>query len=125
MEPETKGLTGMGEIMSQAMDQSRVAMENYLNTFKSISTLPWAGLNWKANAALSEKVNAYIGQNITSAFEHAQKLGSAKDLHEVLKIQMEFIQTQIKSFNEQARDIGEIATRLASGAVEPPTKFSS
>jgi len=39
-----------------------------------------------------------------------QKLSQAKNFQEVVKIQNEFMKTQMNSFNEQAKILGEIDT---------------
>jgi hypothetical protein len=48
-------------------------------------------------------------------FEFAQKLTRAKDLQELVQIQTEFMQTQLKALNQQAQDLGETANKGSSG----------
>jgi hypothetical protein len=47
-----------------------------------------------------------------------QKLSQAKNFQEVVKIQNEFMETQMNSFNEQAKILGEIYTRAAEDAMK-------
>jgi hypothetical protein len=97
------------------MEQARGAMENYLNFFqKSMSASPWAG------AELNKKVADYAQQNVATAFEFAQKLTQSKDLQDLVRIQTEFLQAQMKSFTEQAKDLSETATKAATGALKSP-----
>jgi hypothetical protein len=49
----------------------------------------------------------YAEQNIDAALTFAQKLGEAKNLSDVVKIQSEFVAMQFKSYNEQAKELGE------------------
>jgi phasin family protein len=81
--------------------------------------LPWAGTD------LSKKIMSYAEKNVATSFEFAQELAQTKDLQDVLRIQTEFFQTQLKSLTEQAKDLGETATKAATGVTKNPfTPFS-
>jgi hypothetical protein len=62
----------------------------------------------------------YATQNITAIFAFVQKLSQAKNFEEVVKIQTEFMEAQMNSFNEQAKILGEIYTKAAGDAMKPP-----
>ncbi len=95
-------------IAGQTIDQARGAMENYLNFFqKGISASPWA------STALSKKVSDYAQNNVETSFRFAQKLTQARDLQDVMRIQAEYFQTQLKSMTEQAKDFGETTAKAA------------
>jgi hypothetical protein len=126
MDKDSKTFESMDQIVSQTMEQTRSAMENFLGILqKSISAAPWAKMNLQANTDLSNKVKGYVEQNVAAVMDHAQKLTRAKDLQDVLKIQMEFMQAQLNSLTEQAKDIGETATKAATEAMKPPFGLSS
>src|SRR5437868_5013322 len=87
----------MSGLMEQGVEQSRRAMENYLQFFqKGMSATPWAG------SELNNKVTGYVEKNVTTAFDFAQKLTQAKDLMEIVRIQTEFFQMQLEALTEQA-----------------------
>ena len=116
MAEKKKPFENLSAMAGQTMEQTRGAMENYLNFFqKSMSASPWA------SKELNKKVTDYAQQNVATAFEFAQKLTQAKDLQDVVRIQTEFLQTQMKSFTEQAKDLTETAT----GAFKSPLGLSS
>jgi hypothetical protein len=48
-----------------------------------------------------------------------QKLSQAKSFQDVVKIQSEFMNAQLNSFNDQARIIGEIYTNAAAATKTP------
>src|ERR1035437_7794970 len=103
----------LSTMAGQTMKQARGAMENYLDFFqKNMSASPWAG------AELNKKVADYAQQNIATAFGFAQKLTQAKDLQDLVRIQTEFLQTQMKSLTEQAKDLSETATKAVTGALK-------
>ena len=45
----------------------------------------------------------------TNSFEFAQKLVRAKDIQEVMALQQEYLQSQMKAMSEQAKDLGKAA----------------
>jgi phasin len=111
MAKDEKPSEDLSTVAGQTMEQARGAMENYLNFFqKSMSASPWAGTE------LNKKVADYAQQNVDTAFEFAQKLTQAKDLQDVVRIQTEFLQTQMKSLTEQAKDLSETTTKATTGA---------
>ena len=106
MEKGDKQFEGVTAIVSQNIEQSAKAMQNYLEFVqKGISNTPWGKTD------LSEKIKNNLEKNIATAFEYAQKLISAKDIQDAVRIQTEFMQTQLQTLNEQAKDLGETATK--------------
>jgi hypothetical protein len=47
-----------------------------------------------------------------------QKLSQAKDFQDLVRIQSEFMQAQLQSFGEQAKDIGEASTKAVADAMK-------
>ena len=107
-------------VAGQTMEQARGAMENYLNFFqKSMSAPPWAGTE------LNKKMTDYAQQNVNSAFRFAQKLTQAKDIQDLVRIQTEFFQTQLKSLTEQAKGLSETVTKAAAVPLKGAFPLSS
>ena len=110
MAKDTKTSEDLSTVAGQTIKQARGAMENYLDFFqKSMSASPWAGIE------LNKKVADYAQQNVATAFGFAQQLTQAKDLQDVVSIQTEFFQTQMKSLTEQAKDLSETAAKAPAG----------
>ena len=113
MAKNEKPSADLSTVAGETMKQARGAMENYLDFFqKNISASPWAGTE------LTKKVADYAQQNVATAFGFAQQLTQAKDLQDVVRIQTEFFQTQLKSLTEQAKDLSETATKAAAGGLK-------
>ncbi len=111
METGKEPFEGMSAIATQSVEQARKAMENYLQFFqKSMSGVPLG------KSDFGEKVKSYAEQNVAAAYEFAQKLAKAKDFQDLVRVQMEFMQTQLKSLGEQAKDLGETATKATTDA---------
>jgi hypothetical protein len=99
----------------QMTKQTQGAMENYFGWLqKTMSTFPWSNTN------LNRILLSNATQNITAIFAFVKKLSQAKNFEEVVKIQTEFMEAQMNSFNEQAKILGEIYTKAAEDAMKPP-----
>lgn len=68
---------------------------------------------------VTAKAMAFAEQNIANSFEFAQQLLRAKDLQDVLKLQADYARRQMQAFNEQARELGESATKAAKDTAVP------
>jgi hypothetical protein len=100
----------------RSVDLAKNAMENYFRFFqKNLSNTPWAGNQ------LAQKMAGYAQQNVTAAFEFAQQLAHAKDIHDVLSIQTQFFQRQLRSLTEQAKELGAISMNSASAGSDHET----
>jgi hypothetical protein len=87
----------------RAMEAAQGAMQGYFSWLQTTTSAPpWS------NTELSKKLLSYATQNVSAAFEFGQELNQANNLRDVVKIQVEFMSTQLNSFNEQAKDIGGI-----------------
>ena len=93
------------------VELARGAMENYLEFFqKAMFASPWAQTD------LNKKIQSYAGKNLATTFEFAQRLTKAKDMQELVQIQTDFMQSQMKALSEQAKDLGETATKEVTKA---------
>ena len=96
----------------QMTKQTQGAMENYFGWLqKTMSTFPWSNTN------LNRILLSNATQNITAIFAFVQKLSQAKNFEEVVKIQTEFMEAQMNSFNEQAKILSEIYPKAAQDAM--------
>ena len=97
----------------QMTKQTQGTMENYFSWLqKTMSTFPWSNTN------LNRILLSNATQNITATFAFIQKLSNAKNFEEVVKIQTEFMEAQMNSFNEQAKVLSEIYTKAAEDAMK-------
>jgi phasin len=54
----------------------------------------------------------YAERNIASSFEFAQSLLRAKDVQEVMKLQSDYAKQQLTVLAEQAKDLGQKASKM-------------
>jgi hypothetical protein len=111
----SESLTGIAtQTAEQITGRTQEAMENYFKWLQAtMSDSPWG------NTDLNKKLVSYATENVGAAFGYVQKLSQAKNLEDVLKIQTEFMNAQMNSFNEQAKNIGEIYTKTAAAMRAP------
>lgn len=105
--------TDMRKMTEQSMEQVRTAINSYLQFFQR--AMP---ANAMGGTELSNKVLSYAERNVANAFEFAQRLVQVKDVQELAKLQAEFIQAQMQAMTEQAKDLGETATKAVMDAVK-------
>ena len=100
----------------QITKQTQGAMEYYFGWLQNaMSALPWSNTN------LNRVLLRNATQNVTATFAFVQKLSQARNFQDVVKIQTEFMEMQMKSFNEQARVLSEIYTKAAGDAMKGST----
>src|ERR1700751_5276482 len=99
----------------QTMAHSYSAMDYYFDHLKkTVASAPTGGTEF------GEKVKACAEQNISATQEFVRDLSYAKDIQDMLRIQVEFMHTQLEAFGEQAKDLGEAYIKAASGRMSKP-----
>src|SRR5262249_27275785 len=95
--------------VKQGIELSTVGMEQYFEFLKkNLSSFPTGGTE------LGEKFKEYTDKNLTSAQEFLKSLSGAKDFQDVVRIQTEFMNSQLSAFSEQARGFAEACTKLTT-----------
>jgi len=113
--------TQMRQLAEQSLEQARKAVDGFMNAAqKAVNTA-----EVQANAAqsgakdLGHKAMSFAEQNVANSFDFAQKLVRAKDMQELMALQQEFLQAQMKAMSEQAKDLGSAATQTAMENMKP------
>lgn len=68
---------------------------------------------------VAEQAIDFAERNVTTSFDFAQQLVRAKDVQEVLKLQAEFVRSQMEVLTEQAKELGESARQVAKDVAPP------
>ena len=101
--------------IEQTVKQTEEAMDNYFNLLQqTMSATPWGKTDF------GEKLKSFTEQNIAAAHHHIQKLSQARDFQDFIKIQTEYMQTQLSLFADQAKQLGEAYLKTTAGAFKPP-----
>jgi hypothetical protein len=106
----------LSAIGKQTMARAYSAMDYYFDHLKkTVASAPTGGTEF------AEKVKACAEQNISATQEFVRDLSYAKDIQDMLRIQMEFMRSQLEAFGEQAKDLGEAYIKAASGQMRKPS----
>jgi phasin len=110
----------MRAFAEKSVEQARRAFDSFM------SAAHQAAANFEGQAAsarkgaqaITEKAVAFAEQNVAASFDYAQKLVRAKDAEEVLRLHADYVQAQLQAFSEQAKELGQTATRAAGDAAK-------
>jgi phasin len=108
----------MRALAEQSVEQARLAFEKFISAaHDAVNTFEGRAKTAQAGAKdVSEKAMAYAEENVNNAFVFAQKLVRAKDIRDIMQLQADFMAAQMQTLSEQAKEIGEAATKHAMGA---------
>ena len=113
--------TQMRQFAEQSVEQAKKAVDGFLTAAqKTAATLETQASTAQSSAKdVGQKVMGFAEQNINNSFEFAQKLVRAKDIQEVMALQQEYLQSQMKAMSAQAKDLGSNASKTMMDAVKP------
>jgi phasin len=97
--------------------QARQAFDGFMSAAqKAMAKMQEQTVAAQAGAkGASERVMDFAEQNVLNSFDYAQKLVRAKDMEEMLRIQAEFVRTQMEALNAQSQELGKTAAAAARG----------
>lgn len=101
--------------VAETLRQAKAATDNYFDMIEK-------GLA-STSLPLGDPTKPFrdlLRQNIHSGFDLSDKLLQAKDVQEVVRIQSEFFQNQLRTMTDQASTLGQTAIKAASGAFKMP-----
>ena len=101
----------MRDFAEKSVDQARKAFDGFIGAArKTADTLQSSATTAQVSAQdVSRKTFSYAEQNISAAFDLAQRLVRAKDVQEAMQIQAEFVRSQFAAMQSQMRDFGAVA----------------
>jgi phasin len=111
----------MRHLAEQSVAQAKVAFDGFITAAqKAVNTIEGQAAVAQAGAKdVSHKVMGFAEQNVNSSFEFAQQMVRAKDVQEMVRLQTEFIKAQMTAMSDQAKVLGESATKAAMDAAKP------
>jgi len=122
------GTSGVPDSLRQAAEttllQARQAVDQYIHQATRLQETVESSVQAAQAGArdVNQKVLAAAEANIDATLAFAQQLVRAKDPHEIIALQQQFLQQQLERMNAQLQDIGGAATRTATdmGAAARP-----
>ncbi len=103
----------LNDAAKQAMQQTQQAVDTYFDFLKqTILSSPTGGTEF------GKKIKSVAEQNINAAHEYMKKLSQARDFQDMMRIQTEFMQTQLKAFGDQSKSLTETTVKMAADATK-------
>jgi phasin len=111
----------MRQMAEASVEQARKAFDKLMtNAQATAGTIEERRATVHAGAKeIGAKAVTYAEKNVQASLDYAQSLLKAKDFPEVIKLHSDFVQGQMRSFAEQASEMGQIVSRAAMDAARP------
>jgi hypothetical protein len=120
----TDALASWTGLAKQATEQitgcTQEAVTNYFNWLRNtVSASPWSDTD------LNKKLLSHASESLIAGSAFIRQLGGAENVEDAVKIQIEFVKTQMDSFNQRAKELGELYTKMATAATKTPPGMSA
>jgi len=114
----------MRVVAERSVEQAKSAFTGYMRAAEeAVSTLEDRVKASQVGAQdIGNKAMHFAERNVVSAFEFAQKLLQAKDIQELVRIQTEFVQSQMRVLAEQVKDLGDTVSKTAIDSMKASKK---
>ncbi len=109
----------MRDFAEKSVEQARKAIDGFMTAAqKTVDTFEGSANTVQASAKdATRKTFTYAEQNLSAAFDLAQRMVRAKDMQEAMQIQAEFVRSQFEAMQTQMKEFGS----LAQSAMKQPT----
>src|SRR5581483_6328099 len=111
----------MRAFAEKSVEQARKAFDGFV----AAASQAVSGFEGRAAAAqagakdVARKAMSFAEQNVANSFDFAQKLMRAQDVSEVVKLHSDYVATQLKSLQEQAKELGQKGAEAAMNTAKP------
>ena len=101
----------MRDFAEKSVEQARKAIDGFMNAAqKTVDTFEGSTNTLQATATdATRKTFSYAEQNLSAAFDLAQRMVRAKDPQEAMQIQAEFVRAQFQAMQTQMKEFGSMA----------------
>ncbi|HXL67877.1 MAG TPA: phasin [Xanthobacteraceae bacterium] len=108
----------MRAFAERSVEQARQAFSTYMDAAtKALSSAEGSADAVQGGAReLGRTVMGFTEDNVAAAFGFVERLVKARDPMEIMRLQAEFAQAQMKAFSEQAKALGATAGKAATEA---------
>lgn len=108
----------MRNVAEQSVVQARQAFDGFMNAAqKALGKMEEQTAAAQAGAKdAGKRVMSFAEQNVANSFAFAERLVRAKDVEEMMRIQAEFVRSQMENLASQARELGQVPAQAAREA---------
>jgi phasin len=114
----------MRDFAEKSVDQARKAFDDFMGaTHKAVSNVEDSAQAVQSGAAdVNKKALGYAEEHVNSAFKFAQELVKASTVEDMMKLQQDYLRSQMEALGEQAREFSNTATKAVSEATKAAQK---
>ena len=107
----------MRDFAEKSVDQAKKAFDGFMGAaYKAAGSLEGSSDAVQSGAKdIGRKAMSYAEKNVSAALDFAATLVNARDPQEFLRLQSEFLRSQLQAYGEQMKDLGSTATQVAAG----------
>jgi phasin len=111
----------MRAFAEKSVEQARKAFDGFVTAAnQAVSGFEGHAAAAQAGAKdVAQKAMTFAEQNVANSFDFAQKLMRAQDVGEVVKLHSDYVATQLKSLQEQAKELSATTAQAAASAAKP------
>jgi phasin len=101
----------MRDFAEKSVEQARKAIDGFMSAAQKTADTFEGSANTVQTSAkdAARKTFSYTEQNLSAAFDFAQRMVRAKDMQEAMQIQAEFVRTQFEAMQSQMKEFGSLA----------------
>jgi phasin len=113
--------SGVQSMARASFEQARKGFEQFLaGAEQAKGSIEQRGATMQDGARdITAKAFAWAEHNVQASLDHAQALLHARDVAEVMRLNTDFAQTQMRALAEQASEMSRIVGRAAIEAAKP------
>ena len=114
--PQVEIPNEMRAVAERSVEQVKAAFNNYMQASEEAVSNFEERVHSSQGSALdiTKKPMGLAERNVLSAFEFAEKFVQAKDIQELVRMQTEFVQSQMQVLSEQVKDLGETVSKAGT-----------
>ena len=103
----------MRALAERSVEQAKVAFQQLMQAAEeAVSTLDERSETSQVDALdIAKKAMTFAERNVLSALELAQKITQTKDIQQLVRMQTEFLQSQMQALGEQVKDWTRLLAR--------------
>jgi phasin len=105
----------MRELAEKNVEQARQAYDQFLDVAKKAQDMVTRSQGAMADSArdVQGKAMRYAQDNLDASFAFASELARARDFKEAMEIQARYAQRQMKTYADQAQELGRLMAEAA------------
>jgi len=111
----------MRAFTEQSMEQARKAFEGFIGSAQqAVSAFQGQAAVAQTGAKeVGQKVMTFAERNVSASLDFAHRLVQAKDVNEVIKLQSEYVNAQMQTLSQQAKELAEAASQAMRESTKP------